>query len=402
MIDLDQELTDHAREWRATQAPLPPLVVEHRVTTRRRSRWVLVAAALLVVIALGAVVFALTRPESSTPPSVDTPTTTRPGFVPQLDVVPLYLPIDAADIAAAAGVLERVTSRIAGDPPSRRSIVQSRACAIAMLGVPNGRLFNFEDPASYVGPPVTPSVAAPDPPPTRRCTGTAARAAARIREIVGSFDWFRTIEATDGDDVVHAAKVQDVACLTERGIQGVDASRIPDPAGSSQAHPEWNSQIQTFVDCFAPVAAARVPVRQAFRDRFLADHGDQIASLQRAFDDYLRAVYAPSPHAKTVTTQPDLARYDGGCIRVTEVIEVPPATAPLVANTLDDAVALARGAVRDLSASPVRPNLGAVSVCDRASIRPRLAWTFELAGEVVVVDARTGKVLVHRRPRTGS
>src|SRR4029078_4823820 len=97
-------------------------------------------------------------------------------------------------------------------------------------------------------------------------------------------------------------------CLVERGVVGVDASRIIDPAGSSQAHPEWNAQIQTFVDCFAPVAAARVPVRQGFRDEFVRAHRGEIENLQRAFDDYLRAVYAPSPHAKTVTTQPALAR----------------------------------------------------------------------------------------------
>jgi hypothetical protein len=402
MIDVEEQLTTYGREWRDALPPVPPLVAEHRAVSRRRSRWAIVAAALVVVLALGAIVFALTRPDASTPPTVDTPTTTQPAFVPQLDVVPLFLPINGADIAAAGRVSDRITPRISGTPPSHAEIVQSRACMIGMLGVPTGRLFNFEDPGSWIGPPVAPTVVVPDAPSTVRCTGAAAKAAARMREIVQDFDWMRQVEASDGDASVHAAKEQDVACLVERGIQGVDSSRIIDPTGSSQAHPEWNSQIQTSIDCFVPVAAARVPVRTAFRETFVADHRDELANLQRAFDDYLRAVYAPSPHAKTVTTQPDLARYDGGCIRVTEAIRVPPATAPLVANTLDDAVALARGAVRDLSASPVRPSFGEVSVCDPASIQHRLAWTFELAGEVVVVDSRTGRVLVHRRPRTGS
>jgi hypothetical protein len=397
MIDVEEQLSAYGREWRDALPPVPPLVVEHHTAPRRRGRGALVAAALVVVLALGAVVFALTRPDASTPPTVGTPTTTEPAFVPQLDVVPLFLPIDAADIAAAGQVARRIMPRLTSStPPTHAEIIQSRACMLGMLGVPTGRLFNFEDPGFWIGPPITPSVAAPDPPELVQCTGAAAKAAARVRKIVQDFDWMRQIEATDGDAVVHAAKEQDVACLVERGIQGVDYSRIIDPTGSSQAHPEWNSQIQTWIDCFVPVAEARVPVRTAFRETFLADHRGEVADLQRAFDDYLRATYAPAPHAKTVTTQPDLARYDGGCIRVTELLDVPPATAPLTAGSPDAALAIAQRAVGTSAAASSNPVLGEVTVSDRSSIRHRYAWVFELAGKVVVVDVRTGKVLLQR------
>lgn len=62
----------------------------------------------------------------------------------------------------------------------------------------------------------------------------------------------------------------------------------------------------------------------------------------------------------------------------------------------DAALAFARRAVGDPTAPASRTILGLVSVCDRSAIRNRLAWTFELPGTVVVVDAVTGKVLLNR------
>jgi hypothetical protein len=399
MIDVDDELTAYAREWRAAQPPLPPVVVEQRAAPRRRSRWIVAAAALVVVLAVGAVALVATRSHESTP-SIDapptTPPTTAPANVPHVDVVPLYLPIDAADIAAAAAVHRAIGFQLTADHPTHAQIIRSRACEIALLGLSTGRLNGFEDPGSYVGPPIAPSVAAPAAPPTRRCTDGAANAAARVREIATALDWLQLAQQTDADDTVATAKARDVQCLAERGVAGVTFAFIADPSGSSQAHPEWNSQIQVFADCFAPVVAARAPVRQAFRDQFVQDHRGEIERLQRSFDDYLRAIYAPPPHAKTVTTQPDLARYDRGCVRITELTNVPPATAPYAADTPDAALAFARRAVDDASASPVRSIFGEVSVCDRASIRHRMAWVFEFPGTLVVVDAANGKILLNR------
>jgi hypothetical protein len=95
------------------------------------------------------------------------------------------------------------------------------------------------------------------------------------------------VTQTDGDPAIHAAKEQDLTCLADHGVEGVTFAFIADPSGLSQAHPEWNTQIQTFVDCFTPVVTARAPVRQAVRDQFVSDHQVEIENLQRAFDDYL-------------------------------------------------------------------------------------------------------------------
>jgi hypothetical protein len=98
-----------------------------------------------------------------------------------------------------------------------------------------------------------------------------------------------------------------------------------------------------------------------------------------------------------VTTEPDLARYDDGCIRVTNPMEPFSSSAPSAALDPDALLALARRAVDDPSAPIVRQCFGHVSVCDRSSIRNRFAWVIELAGKVVVVDDETGKVLLTRK-----
>jgi hypothetical protein len=397
MIDLDDELLAYAREWRAAQPPLPPLASEPVDSLRRRSRWVLLAAALVVVLAVGAIALLATRSDRSTP-TIDAPPSTTTGvaaFVPKVDVIPLYLPIDAADTYSAGALRERIGFTTTGNPPPHDELVQQRACDITLLGGGFGNMYGFEDPGNYHGMPVAPSVAPPEAPPSLRCTAAAARAARRIRDIVGTLGWFEQIKTVD-DPTVHAAIVQDIVCLNQQGIDRVgNDGYVTD--GYNQMHPEQIGQTRlAFADCFAPVVAVRAPLRQAFRTQFLSDHRGEIDSLQAAFDDYLRALYAPPPHAKTVTTEPDVVRLDDGCIRVLnqQGTEVP-------GYDSDAALAFARRAIGDTTAPTSRSYLGDVTVCDRRAIRGRLAWTFEFPGRVVVIDALNGKVLLDRPVTTG-
>lgn len=397
MIDLDEELTAYARDWRAAQPPVPPLSIEQRSAPRRPSRGAIVAAALVVVLALGAAAFVATRSDHSTP-TIDAPPTTRRDVVPDadvptLDVVPLYLPINAADMYSVGPVSDRITVRPAdtGKTPTHAEQVQFNACYVDLAAGSGGATYGYEDPAAWQGAPVAPTVAPPDPPPTApRCTRSAARAAGQVRKLSEALRWHEQLQAVDADPVISGAIAQDIVCLNERGIDRV-ASDGYVTDGFNQRHPELIGQSRlAFEQCFPPVVAARAPLREALRESFVADHAGEIENLQRAFDDYLRAVYAPAPHAKTVTTEPDRARFDGGCIRVTDPGSKRPAFNP------DQALAIAHGALGDASAPVSRTSLGNATVCDHASIHDRLAWVLQFARNVVVVDAVTGKVVLNR------
>jgi hypothetical protein len=202
------------------------------------------------------------------------------------------------------------------------------------------------------------------------------------------------VPGLDADPSIVAAKQQDIQCLHDRGIDSVAADGYVND-GYNIAHPDQRAQTRlAFADCFSQVVAARQPVRTAFRDAFVDQHRAQIDALQAAFDDYLRAVYVPEPHARTVTTQPDQARYESGCIRVG------PAERTMPALVSTDAWSIARIRLHDPNATASQVLLGRVSVCD-LRLRDRLAWTFELPGRVVVIDASDGAMLLNRTVATG-
>jgi hypothetical protein len=197
------------------------------------------------------------------------------------------------------------------------------------------------------------------------------------------------VPTLDADPTIAAAKQQDIQCLHEHGIDSVAADGYVND-GYNIAHPEQRPQTRlTFADCFAPVVAARAPVRAAFRDAFVAGHRKQIDALQSAFDEYLRAIYTPAPHSKTVTTEPDLARFENGCVRVAS------ADGEMPAIDSTDALSIARVRLHDPGATPSQSLLGQVTVCDQR-VHDRLAWTFEFPGHVVVIDASDGAMLLDR------
>jgi hypothetical protein len=198
------------------------------------------------------------------------------------------------------------------------------------------------------------------------------------------------VSALDADPTIAAAIAQDIQCLHDQGIDRVtEGGYITD--GYNMAHPDQIGLARhKFEQCFPPVVAARAPVRKAFRDTFVAEHQDQIHQLQAALDDYLRAIYQPAPHARTVTTEPDLARFDDGCIRVTNPYGGP------VNVPSDTALATARRVLREPAGEPTDTRLGKVIVCDRAAIRDRVAWVLAFPSKLVVVDANSGKVLLVR------
>jgi hypothetical protein len=321
MIDIDEALHEYAARWRDAQPPPSPgLAFEG---TRRRGaprRLVAAAVAVLVVAAVGTVL-ATTR-GSDRSPAVNTPTTpaqssepapghAEPVAIPQIDVVPIFLWINASDIAANGDLGALVAVRLVDmTKPSIGESTALRPCAAGLLNAAmrSAPFSAFEDPGQIRGTPAVPTVAPPPAPPVvpTTCTPEIADAATRIRAITESWNWIGSMYALDkADPQITAARSVQIDCLHARGydtitLDGVARDAIsPDgyiSDGWFMQHDDPDQQAQAgldVADCIEPIAAARAEIRPAIRAEFVAAHADEVHALQAAFDDYLTAIYQP-------------------------------------------------------------------------------------------------------------
>jgi hypothetical protein len=406
--DIDQELADYAAQWRRAQSPLAAEVRRGPAATRRVRPQLLVAAIAVVVLVAGGIAFVANR-ESNTAPRIESPTgvvpssvaptTSGANAVPKLDVVPLYFPISASDRYTAVDLGAVLALPIgANGIPTQDQQEALKACQI-LAGRPGvapfpAHFFDFEDPAYYRGTPSAPTYNAPAPPSTPpTCTPKAAKAKATIAELGTFYQWIQAMYDLERDPTIAAAKAQQIECLHDRGIDSVDPDGfITD--GWNQRHPDQTAQAHLdFADCIGPTVAAREQVRTAYRNEFLATHRADVERLQRAFDDYLDAMYNPSTPSGPVGNRPDMT-FDDGCITVTR--------GP--SDTLEPSDTQQASSATGVDAKELSVVPGKVGVCDKSPI-PRTAIVVvhrtgagsDAGGMLYVMDRATGKLVDQRQ-----
>lgn len=196
----------------------------------------------------------------------------------------------------------------------------------------------------------------------------------------------------ESDPTITAARQQEIDCLHGRGIDSVsDDGFITD--GWNQRHPDQSAQAKLdFADCIQGVVNARDQVRRAARDQYIANHRGAIDRLQSAFNDYLSAIYKPSPPTPESSSSLPDETFNKGCITVSNV-------------DIQNAPTLTEEQIRQatgISTKGVAGMQGLVTVCNSAiDSRPLyVAWepaTATGGGTIYLLDPQTG-VLVEQMP----
>jgi hypothetical protein len=330
---------------------------------------------------------------------VTTTTQGSTGPIPKIDVRTLYFPINAGDqyFRGDVGAVVVVQAANQSATPSPDEIAASQACYIGLSSVTYPTHYGFfEDPGLYRGTPGAPTFTAPAPPATApTCTQDAATAALKIRELDTYFSFPLAMTALESDPTITAARQQEIDCLHARGIDSVtDDGFITD--GWNQQHPDQAAQAKLdFADCIQPVVDARAQVRGAYRDTVLATNRAAVDRLQRAFDEYLDAIYNPGPASADGGTLDSLPAetFNDGCITVTDPINGGPI---LTEEQIRTATGITSHGLAGIQ--------GTVTVCDKPDIKSRAAFiaytppasASATNGELYILDATTGTLLDHR------
>jgi hypothetical protein len=297
MLDEAPELQSLS-EWRALQRAKPGERVNAR-HRRHRTRRAYVAAAILLVVVIGGAVVVATRSGGNAPsiqsPAGPTPTDPDTSGSPRIGAVPIFLPINASDWYSAfdLGAVAAVRDPDGSTPPCNMSQLPP-----AMY---HTHIQYFEDPGWYRGSPAASTISAPPAPQTPpSCTPQAAAAVARIEESLTAMGatlmgWTQKIQDLEADPAIATARAAEITCIQSHGIDSVSNDGFIND-GWFIEHPDQRQQAnQIFADCITPVVAARQEVRTRERNTFVADNSRKVQDLQQALDDYLHAIYAPSP-----------------------------------------------------------------------------------------------------------
>jgi hypothetical protein len=412
-LDRDGEVLEHEVALRVAQPRTRSVARAARPSSRAGAgrKWkVLIAAVVVVGVVVGGV--ALIRNATRSTPTVQSPSGSGPSnpvtttvdqgtarVIPKVDVKTLYFPISAGDQYSRGDVGAAVVVQSANQSatPTPDELAAVNACYIGLSSIPYPTHYGyFEDPGWYRGTPGPATFPAPDPPTTAPvCTVDAAKAALKIRELNQFFSFPDAMVALETDPTISAARQQEIDCLHGRGIDGVSEDGFISD-GWNQQHPDQAAQAKLdFADCIQPVVDARAQVRGGYRDTVLAVNKDAVDRLQRAFDDYLDAIYNPTPTSPTGGSLDSLpaTTFNDGCITVTDLSTSGP-------TLTEEQIRTATG----ITGPGLAGVQGTVSVCDKSDITSRpayIAYTTPASakattGELYILDATTGTLLDHR------
>ncbi|WP_329264136.1 hypothetical protein [Streptomyces pseudovenezuelae] len=132
---------------------------------------------------------------------------------------------------------------------------------------------------------------------TRRCRAEGEAAGAAVRDVYLPVQraWFGALTASRNDPAASRALRGLPGCLADRGYRVRDEnaffalvdSRLMNAPAADYAR-EDSALGSAYALCMRPVEAAREPVRRHLRERFLAEHAEQIRELRTALVPALR------------------------------------------------------------------------------------------------------------------